>query len=146
MAICRFQYAAKVICGNVQEPGSVVPGIYRTEVNVHNPNQREVFLRKKLAVAIPPGQQLPGELHTIAEHGLKAGLALAVDCEHLWRILTPPPPPPPPTPFFVGFLIIESTESLDVTAVYTTAGIRGSAPGIAVEQIKERRIAFEERP
>jgi hypothetical protein len=150
MAICRFRYAAKVICGEVleREPG-IAPGIYRTEVNIYNPNRNAVTLQKWLAVAIPPGAQSPGSLYPDGSpHTLGAGLALAVDCQYLWSLIeqSPPPPPPPPLPYFVGFLVIESTESVDVTAVYTTGGIRElTAPGIAVEQIKERKIASEER-
>jgi hypothetical protein len=142
MAICRFQYAAKVVCGDLRERDpALAPGIYRTEVNVYNPNKTEVTLRKWLAVAIPPGKQRPGKSYPDGNtHTLDAGLALEVDCEHLGRLLPQPPPS-----HFVGFLIIESTESVDVTAVYTTGGIgEPTAPGIAVEQIKERRIVLEE--
>jgi hypothetical protein len=147
MAICRFQYAAKVLCGELPERGpglapALAPGIYRTEVNVHNPSDREVTLRKSLAVVGPPGEQTPGELYSDGDpHILGPGHALAVDCQRLGKLLRPPPP------YFVGFLIIDSTDSVDVTAVYTTAGFRElTAPGIAVEQIKERKIVREEGP
>jgi hypothetical protein len=51
----RFQYAAKFLC-TANIPGtslltpSVLPGQYRTVVNIHNPNNREVRFRKKIAV------------------------------------------------------------------------------------------------
>jgi len=38
-----------------------------------------------------------------------------------------------------GFLVIESTHSLDVTTVYTAGKLRGEVESIAVEQIRERK-------
>jgi hypothetical protein len=40
-----------------------------------------------------------------------------------------------------GFLIIESSQSLDVTAVYTAGKVGGQVENIAVEQIRERERA-----
>ena len=39
-----------------------------------------------------------------------------------------------------GFLVIESTQSLDVTAVYTAGKNGGEVESIAVEHIWERKI------
>ena len=141
MAICRFQYPAKVICGEFREQGEpLAPGFYVTEINIYNPNEHPVLLRKQLAVAIPPGGQQEGEIYREPEHPLGPGRALAVDCRYLGRLIQPAP-----GPFFVGFLVVETTDSVAVTAVYTTAGLRTpTAPGIAVEQIRERRIVVEE--
>jgi hypothetical protein len=141
MAICRFEYAAKVVCGEPRERGeSLAPGIYVTEVNVYNPNERPVRLRKRLALTVPPGGQKEGEVPLDEGHVLGPGRALAIDCRYLGQHV-------PPVPYFIGFLVIESTESVDVTAVYTTSGFQEPlAPGIAVEQVKERKKVIEERP
>jgi hypothetical protein len=149
MAICRFEYAAKVVCGEVGEPGeALAPGIYVTEINVYNPNERSVDLVKRLAVAIPPGEQKQGDTYPDKPHSLQPGHALAVDCRHL-RGLIPqqiPPLPAAVAPYIVGFFVIESTERVDVTAVYTTAGLRElGTPSIAVEQVSERKKSLEER-
>src|SRR3954454_14372234 len=118
MAICSFEYAAKVICGAVREEGGpLAAGSYVTEVNVYNPNEVRVRLRKRLALAIPPGDQQEGEVVLDEEHDLEPGRAIAVDCRYLGQHA-------PSGPFFVGFLVIRSTESIDVTAVYTTAGLQ----------------------
>jgi hypothetical protein len=142
MAICSFEYAAKVICGEMREQGGpLAVGRYVTEVNVYNPQERPVWLRKRLVPTFPPGEQREweGELPLEEEHQLTPGRAIGVDCRYLGQKV-------PPGPFFIGFLVIESTESVDVTAVYTTSGLRElDAPGIAVEQIKERTKASEER-
>lgn len=114
-------------------------GRYVTEVNVYNPQEHPVRLRKRLALTFPPGDQQEGEIPLQEEHPLAAGRAIGVDCRYLGRKV-------PLGPFFIGFLVIESTESVNVTAVYTTEGLRElTAPGIAVEQIKERTKAREER-
>jgi hypothetical protein len=141
MAVCRFEYAAKVLCGELRERGGpLAPGIYVTEINIYNPNDRPVLVRKTLALTIPPGEQQEGEVPLREEHPLGPGRAIAVDCRYLGERLAV-------GPFFIGFLVIESTESLDVTAVYTTAGLREptAPPAIAVEQVKERTKAMEER-
>ena len=41
---------------------------------------------------------------------------------------------------FEGFLVIESTDSLDVVAVYTAGGRGEQVASIDVEQIKERKL------
>ncbi len=41
---------------------------------------------------------------------------------------------------FKGFLVIESTDSLDLVAVYTTGGRGEQVSAIDVEQIKERKL------
>jgi hypothetical protein len=133
--MARFEYAAKVVCGEIQERGGPLAlGIYATEVNIYNPTERSATVRKTVALTFPPGDQQEGEVASLEEpHSLAGRRAFGVDCHYLRSRLSLS------DPFFIGFLIIESTESLDVTAVYTTGGLGGSsAPGIAVKQIKER--------
>jgi hypothetical protein len=128
----RFQYAAKFLCtanipGTSQTTSALLPGSYQTAVNIHNPQRRTVGLRTKLAVA-------SGEISTFINGKLESDGATRVDCSsvpnyglHLIH-------------GFEGFLVIESTHSLDVVAVYT-AGARGAeVSSIDVEQVPERRI------
>jgi hypothetical protein len=140
MAICRFEYSAKVLCGEVQERGGpLAPGSYVTEINIYNPNDRPALLRKTLVLTIPPGEQQEGEAPLQEEHPLGPGRAVAVDCRYLGSRVAV-------GPLFIGFLVIESTESLDVTAVYTTGGLRElTAPAIDVEHVRERTKTTEER-
>lgn len=91
-------------------------------------------------LTIPPGNQQEGEESLREEHPLGPGRALAVDCQYLGQRAGV-------GPNLIGFLVIESTDSVDVTAVYTTAGLavpEQTAPGIAVEQIRERMKAMNE--
>jgi hypothetical protein len=128
----RFQYAVKFLCtanipGTSQTTPSVLPGVYQTAVNIHNPNNRVVEWRKKIALA-------PGPISKFIEDRLKPDEATRVDCDQVVKDFGP----------FIhgveGFLVIESTDSLDVTAVYTAGKRGGEVESIAVEQIRERRI------
>jgi hypothetical protein len=49
----RFQYAAKFLCtanipGTSQTTTSVLPGVYQTAVNIHNPDDQTVRWRRKI--------------------------------------------------------------------------------------------------
>lgn len=127
MAEFPFQYAVKFICtanipGTSQTTTSFLPGSYQTAVNIHNPNNDTVRFRMKLA--------LRGEISEFIGDGLKPDEAGHVDCSdipkfglHLIH-------------GFEGFLVIESTQSLDVVAVYTAGGQEVNS--IDVEYIRER--------
>jgi hypothetical protein len=138
----KFQYAAKILCtANVpnssQTTPSVLPGTYQTVVNIHNPNDRAVRFRKKIALAVPPAGQRPGNISKFFQEQLGSDRALAVNCEDATKILRDSDILP--VHGFEGFLVIESPRSLDVTAVYTAGHAQGDVESIAVEQIKERR-------
>jgi len=128
----RFQYAVKFLCtanipGTSQTTSALLPGVYQTAVNIHNPQRKTVELRKKLAVA-------GGGISKFINQKLEPDAATRVDCGdvpsfdlHLIH-------------GFEGFLVIESTLSLDVVAVYT-AGARGAdVASIDVEPVPERRL------
>jgi hypothetical protein len=128
----RFQYAVKFICtsnipGTSQTTDAFVPGSYQTAVNIHNPQNILVKLRKKIAspIAISP----------YFEGCLKPDAVERVTCSQIrdfdLRIIHG----------FEGFLVIESTHSIDVVAVYTAGGNnQGQVSSIDVEQIKERKL------
>lgn len=138
-----FEYAAKFICGLQKDPEDLrlTRGLYGTEINIHNPSERRVRFFKKLALTFPPGEQRPGEVLPIGEDVLGPDQALAVDCMDIQRRLFPNGLP---APYITGFVVIQSPESLDVTAVYTTAAVDEegrvtSQRSIDVEQIHERQ-------
>lgn len=138
----RFEYAAKLVCGLQKNPRDMrlARGFYATAINLHNPNREPALLRKKLALTFPPEEQQPGKVLPIAVDKLVHDEALETDCMDIRRRLFPNGFP---TPYIKGFVVIQSEQSLDVTAVYTSTALteRGE-PGlhssIDVEQIRER--------
>jgi hypothetical protein len=128
----RFQYAAKFLCtanipGTSQTTPSVLPGVYQTAVNIHNPNDQTIRWRRKFT-------QPELGISNFIDDQLKPDEAARVTCDQIQRDFGP----------FIhgaeGFLVIESTNSLDVTAVYTAGKNGGEVESIDVEQIRERKI------
>jgi len=129
-----FEYAAKFLCltsipGTSASSSSVLPGAYLTVVNIHNPSARRAALRMKIATTSPPA------ISKFVTSVLRPDGATKVDCDSVHKRfgLT-----------FVhgieGFLVIQSSQSLDVTAVYTAGPRASEVASIDVEQIRERRI------
>lgn len=130
----HFQYAAKFLClanipGTSQQSSSVLPGVYQTVVNIHNPSDQSARMRMKIAVTTP------SQVSKFVDVVLEPDQAIKIDCEQLTHDFGIT---------FIhgaeGFLVIESTRSLDVTAVYTAGARAGEVASIDVEQIRERRI------
>lgn len=96
-------------------------------MNIHNPNAREVRFRMKLAST---------EITDFIHESLKPDQATKVDCSRVRDFGNPP------IHGFEGFLVIESTQSLDVVAVYTAGktGANGGVTSIDVEYISERAL------
>ncbi len=152
MSHYRYEYAAKIVCGLQKDPEDMrlARGFYATTINIHNPNDKSVSICKKLALTYPTGEQAPGEILPIAIDRLKPDEALAVDCMDIKRTLFPSGFP---KPYIEGFIVIKSQESLDVTAVYTTASLDEddkvtSHSSIDVEHIREHKAKepVEEAP
>lgn len=149
----KYEYAAKFVCGDDPQPAyvRVVPGFYATAINIHNPNSRRTQLRSKVALTFPPAENEPGEISDFLEHKLASDQALEIDCEEIFgtsqsdSAYFPGRRPGLGFPSYIkGFVIIQSTRSLDVTGVYTvaegTAGTNLTPRGIDVEQIRERSV------
>jgi hypothetical protein len=122
-------------------------------INVVNPNRKPVEFEKSLSLAIPPGSQRPGQVMAIARDSLMPNQSLAIDCTDIKNRLFPSGLP---GPYIDGYVILQSPDSLDVTAVYSTAGEREQdqgcckpavvtgSPGVDVERVPERRVPIEQ--
>jgi hypothetical protein len=126
-----FQYAVKFICtsnipGTSQTTDAFVPGNYQTAVNMHNPQNILVKFRKKIASPIGISKYF--------EDSLKPDAVERITCAQIrdfgLHVIHG----------FEGFLVIESTHSLDVVAVYTASGQGQQVSTMDVEQIKERKL------
>ena len=129
-----YEYAVKMICGigTTSNPArvsfGVVPQTYATTVNIANVTDSVIHFDKGIMLLLPPGAQKEQFIKPISKDSLRPNFALATDCSDVERRLTLNG-----NPLFEGMLIIRSSYSLDITAVYTVPG------GIDVEQIRERR-------
>ena len=129
-----FQYAAKFVCG--RSDGDVVArGDYFTAINVHNPTDRRIELRKKFAIALPRQQSGPVSEFTLTQLGPDE--ALEIDCPEI-RERTDSE-----ADFLKGFTIIESDVELDVVAVYTVASVDGETEALEIERVPPRRQGVE---
>ena len=122
----KFQYAVKFVCGK-SEGEVVAPGKYFTAINVHNPTDKAISFRKKIAVALPSEKAGPVSRFFTARLGPDE--ALEIDCPDIFRHMEAR------VPFLKGFVVIESDVELDVVAVYTAAGEKGFVETIDIERV-----------
>lgn len=129
-AVAPFQYAAKFVCGK-PDGGELAPGVYFTAINVHNPTERGVRFRKKIAVA--GRREKPGPVSRFFDAKLGPDEALEIDCPDIRRHAQVH------EEFLKGFVVLESQTELDVVAVYTAAGDDGQVETLHVERVPARR-------
>lgn len=125
----ELEYAVKFVCGRTDQP-VVAPGAYYTAINVHNPGDSVIVLRKKVAIALP--NQRPGGVSRFREARLGPDQAIEIDCPEILRLGEA-------EGFSKGFVVIKSGHVLDVVAVYTAAGATGLVEAIEIERIPARR-------
>jgi len=129
-----YEYTVKMICGmaTTSNPAlvsfGVVPQRYGTTINIANETDSVIHFTKGLIITLPPGAEKAQYLKPISKDSLAPDWGLATDCQDVERRLTLNN-----NPFFEGMVIIKSSYSLDVTAVYTVPG------GVDVRQVQERR-------
>src|SRR4051794_11108789 len=124
-----FQYAAKVVCGR-PEAEELAAGQYFTSINVHNPTERVVGLRKKIAVA--GRQERPGPVSNFFDARLGSDEAFEIDCPDLRTHAGVE------DALLKGFVVIESDVELDIVAVYTAAGDSGQVQTLHMERVPPR--------
>lgn len=144
----NYEYPAKLVCGRQKDPEvlRLMRGQYGTIVNIHNPNDRETYLFKKLALAFPPKEQKPGKIIPIAVDRLNYDESLKTDCDELRRKFFPNGFP---DGYIEGHVIVQSAFSLDVQSVFTAAPLdrEGYPEGVTtidVEYVPERQFERED--
>jgi hypothetical protein len=145
-----FVYSVKFICGTQNPTTAATPctpvrqGIYSTEVNIHNfhPPGTPPAVINKLALLlvhndVPVGREPRVALAAppFANINLQPGTATMDDCCSLLGPLNLSL-----AQLNIGFLVIQSTVSLNVTAVYTATDLHSASISIDVQSINERQI------
>lgn len=143
---CAFVYSVKFVCGVQPACGCdctpVQPGVYATEINIHNFGVRDVKIDKRvipLVLASAPVGRAPKTAGPRATDSivLKGQSATMDDCCRLAELLFGPNAPSP-MPLTIGFLEITASAEVAVTAIYTASGESGLS--LTVEQIAGRRL------
>lgn len=128
-----YRYTAYFVCGNPEQGsgGQLVFGKYATQINMANWHGKPLNMRKKVAYTYPPRLQNYG-VHSdwIGPEVIERNHALSVDCEEIVGSKEKPSEftyseglpvledGSTPT-FYTGYLIIQSSRSLNVTTVQT---------------------------
>jgi len=114
------RYVVKIICGNQPDSENLqlLRGRYLTAVNILNKEKGRAEVRASLALTNPLPNLTPGDVHDLPQVELDTGKSLATDCgdikAHVFKFGFP-------NSYIDGFLVIESTGILSVSAVYTAA-------------------------
>lgn len=161
----RWSYSIKFVCGYQPEmklePGTIFhepvvkPGNYATDINIFNPQAKEVPLVKRITVMVKGQEVLAREPNSVEPSArltmlLKPYNATMDDCNNLWNLLQMPMPPPPMSSLTIGYLTIQSPLELDIDAVYTaevpggpnSQGVIPTPTGISidVERVTGKRV------
>jgi hypothetical protein len=151
-SVTTYVYSVKYVCGMVQPLGPkptplpslqsafpVVPGVYRTAVNVHNFTDLPVRITKKAVVALPEDQPR-GAISDRVKDILNGDEALEVGCQDVLKLLGGAVNVDPQFGFITGFVEIRSPNELQVTAVYTMEELLEKGVSIDVEAIQPHVI------
>jgi hypothetical protein len=147
-------YSVKFVCGIQKDRDRdctpVRPGIYATEINIHNFSSTEAKIHKLLLPTVfagaPAGREPrivePKIVDTIV---LPPNTATMDDCYRIAELLFGARPPMP-MPLTIGFIEIISPVELAVTAVYTVTDLKSTSISIDVEQINGHPKPLPEMP
>jgi hypothetical protein len=149
---CRqgHSYAVKFVCGAQSDCpcacASVRPGVYATEINLHNYHGVDVELEKRFVPVVLAGASGGREPRWAGPQAtdritLPPHSASMDDCCRIAELLLGAPAP---TSLTTGFLEITSSHELSVTAVYTVSNPSSGRVSIDVQQVQGKPIAKEQ--
>jgi hypothetical protein len=143
---CKFTYSVKFVCGVQQECECactpVRPGVYATEINIHNYKCHDAVIEKWLIPTVLAGAPVGREPRVVKRRigdriKLPADSATMDDCCRITEMLLGAPSTSP-MPLTIGFLEIVSNVELSVTAVYTASDLKSNGLSIDVQNITPR--------
>ena len=143
---CKFTYSVKFVCGVQQDCecacSPVRPGVYATEINIHNYKCRDAEIEKwfipvVLAGAVVGREPRVAKRKVVDRLKLPADSVTMDDCCRINELLLGAPPTSP-TPLTIGVLEIVSNVELNVTAVYTASDLKSNSLSIDVKTINSR--------
>jgi hypothetical protein len=147
-----FSYSVKFVCGTASKCacacGPVRPGVYATEINIHNIQNVEAPLRKFVTPVVLAGAAAGREPGFVGRKAsdrivLPPHTATMDDCCRLAELLFGATTDS--LALTIGFLEIISPVELSVTAVYTATDADSHAVSIDVEQINAQKVVVPRR-
>ena len=123
-----YVYSVKIVCVPHFGPASpaLMPGKYRTAVNVHNPWDQPALIEKWVTLSNPQG--IPPITGDRIHETLQPWSAFDVDCPHMRDQFGLPDGAK--VPGGKGFMVIRSDRELDVVAVYTSRAETRNKDGV----------------
>src|SRR5262245_26287405 len=91
-AASLYHYSVKFVCGKQSPDGAelaiVRPGLYATEINIHNPNEAVVDIRKHFIILVEKGEARGREPEQVRPSGfdgisLRPDYATMDDCQRI---------------------------------------------------------------
>jgi hypothetical protein len=133
----RFSYAVKFVCSEQNEDigTGLLPGVYATAINVHNPalEPSAVYFKKFVQGFVRQEQGAPSEFE---RHEIRPNHAFEVECREILDRL-----PQLSSRTATGFVVFLTQRELDITAVYTAGPLsQREVAAIDVEPIAPRRL------
>ena len=140
-----YQYAVKTVCallGDIGFGDAMAPGRYRTLINIHNPTEKKIEVARKFALAGEPGEPLGAfSVSPYKAFTLGPDQAVAYNCFDIANFFCPINGVCVDFTAIDGFLVINSTEELDVVAVYSGNPKGGEVSTLDTETVAARKIA-----
>jgi Domain of unknown function (DUF4394) len=139
-------YSVKFVCGVQQdsEPAQTVvrPGVYATEINIHNYHDVPVRIRKYVLPLVVEDKVIGREpeltgIRAKDQITLPPNTATMDDCYRISELLYGSPPPQP-LPLMIGFLELVTTAPVAVDVVYTASDRSGRTLTMDVQRVEGR--------
>jgi hypothetical protein len=133
-------YAVKFTCGTQSgNDDDVVTGVYRTNINIHNPQNQTVNFCTKVVLPDNAVSPFPSGVTNLASQSLSSDHGLFIDCytpekESISSQMTNNSPSftvPPITSEFEGFVVIEVPQTSQTPTLLDVQGKYTARPGIA---------------
>lgn len=148
LPLVLFSYSVKFVCGRHEECpcgcAPVVPGLYATEIDIHNHNGAaapliKFFIPLVLGGVVIGREPKIGSVKAFDRIDLPAHSATMDDCCRISELLLGAPAPASAA-LAIGILEIISLRELSVSAVYTVSNPLSGSADIDVKQIATRRL------
>lgn len=130
------EYPVSFVCGNdtLGSTDRVVPGEYATLVTIYNQTNSTQTVSLKVALSFPPGNMEFGDISGFLNKNISSGRAIEIDCGNIRNdIFTSNIS----TTSISGYLLVQATTQMDVTATYT-AGTVDTVSTMTVRKVSPR--------